>query len=391
MADNFLNLTGLQRFKEKLDIIFGTKQDKLTAGNGIKIENDTISGTKVDVSKGSTNVIEVESYNSSKLGFEFRQDDIVLTASSPMVFGENRTLQEKLTAGDNITIENNTISAEDEVFVAVYEQTSYADLKDAIDANKVIVLAMTANKNQFCMTYSTYTNGGNALMYAIFKMSSDRLTLMTATLTPQNQWRISHTDLQERLVSGTNIKTINGNSVLGSGDLEIGGGTVDTVMSRTSENAVQNKVISAYVDAGYESLQTQLGILANLTTDDKTNLVNAINEVYEKSGEPFRVKNWAASWSEGVAIEPCTTDKGNTSLAKMTFSIDNVEGADYQIVGMIAYEVFDNTSGGNRLNVWPVCQFTGNGQKELSVRWVCAGTTVKTAKRINAWVLLKHR
>lgn len=31
-------------------------------------------------------------------------------------------------------------------------------------------------------------------------------------------------DYQEKLVSGTNIKTINGNSLLGSGDLEIGGG-----------------------------------------------------------------------------------------------------------------------------------------------------------------------
>ena len=54
---------------------------------------------------------------------------------------------------------------------------------------------------------------------------------------------------QDSLVSGTNIKTINGQSILGQGDIEIsGGGTVDTTMSDTSENAVQNKVIKAYVD-----------------------------------------------------------------------------------------------------------------------------------------------
>ena len=54
---------------------------------------------------------------------------------------------------------------------------------------------------------------------------------------------------QNSLVSGTNIKTINGQSVLGQGDIEIsGGGTVDTTMSDTSENAVQNKVIKTYVD-----------------------------------------------------------------------------------------------------------------------------------------------
>lgn len=53
---------------------------------------------------------------------------------------------------------------------------------------------------------------------------------------------------QNSLVSGTTIKTINGNSILGEGNIEITGGTVDTTMSDTSENAVQNKVIKAYVD-----------------------------------------------------------------------------------------------------------------------------------------------
>lgn len=53
---------------------------------------------------------------------------------------------------------------------------------------------------------------------------------------------------QASLVSGTTIKTINGNSILGEGNIEITGGTVDTTMSDTSENAVQNKVIKAYVD-----------------------------------------------------------------------------------------------------------------------------------------------
>lgn len=52
---------------------------------------------------------------------------------------------------------------------------------------------------------------------------------------------------QDTLVSGTNIKTINGESVLGTGDIEISS-VVDTEMSDTSENAVQNKVIKQYVD-----------------------------------------------------------------------------------------------------------------------------------------------
>jgi len=53
---------------------------------------------------------------------------------------------------------------------------------------------------------------------------------------------------QDTLVSGTNIKTVNGASLLGSGDIVVGGGDIDTAMSDMSENAVQNKVIKGYVD-----------------------------------------------------------------------------------------------------------------------------------------------
>lgn len=48
---------------------------------------------------------------------------------------------------------------------------------------------------------------------------------------------------QDKLYSGSNIKTINGQSIIGSGNLEVGGGEVDSALSETSTNPVQNKVI----------------------------------------------------------------------------------------------------------------------------------------------------
>lgn len=62
---------------------------------------------------------------------------------------------------------------------------------------------------------------------------------------------------QDTLVSGTNIKTINGETILGAGDIQAGG-TVDTAMSDTSENAVQNKVIKKYIDDLVGNILTQL-------------------------------------------------------------------------------------------------------------------------------------
>lgn len=161
-------------------------------------------------------------------------------------------------------------------------------------------------------------------------------------------------------------------------------GVVDTEMSDTSENAVQNKVIKEYVDG-------RVGDLSALTTTNKASAVAAINELdfaVKGLGEPFRVKNWASN-TLNVQIPHCAEDLDNTAIPKMDFSIDNVEGADYQVVGMVAYEV--KGADGKRINCWPVCQFTGNGQKTLSVRWMCGGTSRKTAVSINAWVLLKHR
>ena len=85
---------------------------------------------------------------------------------------------------------------------------------------------------------------------------------------------------QDTLVSGTNIKTINGESILGEGNITIEGGsggdiTIDTEMSDTSENAVQNKVIKAYVDDNIPKLvtlsQTEYDALVSAgTVDDNT-------------------------------------------------------------------------------------------------------------------------
>ena len=135
----------------------------------------------------------------------------------------------------------------------------------------------------------------------------------------------------------------------------------------------------------------ELGDISTLNTSKKDTVVNAINELkfnIDALGEPFRVKQWAGS-NLNVEIPYCTEDITNTNIAKMVFKINGEEANDFQIIGMLSYEVKDKNS--QRLNCWPVCQFTGQNQTELSVRWMCGGSTRKTAASINAWVLLKHR
>ena len=64
---------------------------------------------------------------------------------------------------------------------------------------------------------------------------------------------------QDLLISGTNIKTINNTSLLGSGNISIQGGgtvTVDDSLSTTSTNPVQNKVITGALNGKANSSHT---------------------------------------------------------------------------------------------------------------------------------------
>lgn len=59
---------------------------------------------------------------------------------------------------------------------------------------------------------------------------------------------------QEQLISGVNIVTINSRSLVGPGNIDIGGGgtiTVDSELNDTSTNPVQNKVVKAAIDGKY--------------------------------------------------------------------------------------------------------------------------------------------
>ena len=135
------------------------------------------------------------------------------------------------------------------VFVATYEQTTYADVKQAIDDKKVIVLKMPNNNNLFVTTYNTYTNGGNVTLQAIYDvLGTNNPALFTATLTPQNAWSVNNARLQNLLVSGTSIKTINNESLLGSGNIDVGGGGATELFFVTPNTTTYAELKQAILD-----------------------------------------------------------------------------------------------------------------------------------------------
>ena len=101
------------------------------------------------------------------------------------------------------------------------------------------------------------------------------LNLVSGTNTGDNAVNSNYSGLatskQDTLVSGTNIKTINGTSVLGSGNIAISGGVVDSVNAQTgvvvldaddiSDTSTTNKFVTA-------AEKTKLSNLSGTNTGD---------------------------------------------------------------------------------------------------------------------------
>lgn len=78
-----------------------------------------------------------------------------------------------------------------------------------------------------------------------------------------NQATDGEVDLGTVLTEHQSLKTINGKTITGSGNIEISASsiTADTSMSNTSTNPVQNKVIKAYIDNILGTISTQLAAI----------------------------------------------------------------------------------------------------------------------------------
>lgn len=118
------------------------------------------------------------------------------------------------------------------------------NIKAFIDASAFVKDGMVSNVE---------ITGGNLVITFNTDAGKEAISIaLTDIFNPANYYTKNEVDTalggkQATLVSGTNIKTINGNSILGEGNLVIESGsqiTVDSALSTTSENPVQNKVIT---------------------------------------------------------------------------------------------------------------------------------------------------
>ena len=137
---------------------------------------------------------------------------------------------------------------------------------------------------------------------------------------------------QDTLVSGTTIKTINSQSLLGEGNIEItssGSITVDSELSTTSENPVQNKVITTAInskqDAGDYALKSEIPDTSTLAT--KTELTDGLaakldSSTYSTDKSTFALKTEIPDTSN-LATKEELNSKANTSDVYTKTEVDS--------------------------------------------------------------------
>lgn len=212
---------------------------------------------------------------------------------------EMATKQDLLVSGTNIkTINSQSLLGEGNIEIESGSDIPFLFINSSthLSGDFAAVKNAIANKTPFELYYVNilgygdiaapevcFVSGENIQATFHFESTTANHTVVQTTITPTGvSADISYHSYQEQLVSGTNIKTINGESILGEGNLEIsgGGGTTDytQLTNKPQINSVElsgNKSLSDlgiqpagnYIEAG-TGTQPQINTITVLTQSE---------------------------------------------------------------------------------------------------------------------------
>ena len=306
-----------------------SKQDQLVSGTNIKTVNgqSILGNGNIDITGGGTITVDSALSTTSENpvqnkvitnAINGKQDagDYALKSEIPDVSTlatktELAGKQDALTAGAGIKIADNTIRTVNNVQQAKIIPQSSGFIFNTISVdnagNPSIVNAQLSNtKDQDIQFEPNSSNPSTPTVYIKLSDNIVRKTVADQTYATKSELA----EKQDTLVSGTNIKTINGNSILGEGDITVsGGGTVDDALSTTSENPVQNKVLTDILQGN----SVKLGKSASTASGGVSIGANANSDSYNSvvigSGS-------TSSGVNGVAIGYKASDSGGVTIGQ---------------------------------------------------------------------------
>ena len=421
------------------------KQDTLTAGDNITIENNVISAKGGDLSKYRTSADQDTIDNAIKdriTTIENKESTWDSKADTSYVDTEVAKKQDTLVSGTNIkTLNSESLLGSGDI-VLTKSSIGLGNVDNTSDANKPISTAtQTAldKKQDTISDLATIRSGaskGATAIQSVKTINSTSLvgtgdiTIDKSTLGLGNVDNTSDADKpistatqtaldskQSTLVSGTNIKTVNGDSLLGSGDLEISGlpegGTEGQMLVKSSSTWVfYPTIVRASIDVDIK-FNSNGQSCTNITCEEgdmpiETALYYNGNRIYymlnwvdqayrtvtfeeEPTGDllAFLQKNATkveATWTN----QPIYVSDGVTASA--TINADLLQGHDSsyfqtQIDTKLDKASSDETSiygvSGNDQILFPFSTFATDSELELKQDKLVSGSNIKTINSIS--------
>lgn len=165
------------------------------------------------------------------------------------------------TDADKTTLDN--AASNDQLFVAEYNVTTAQEINEFINGTHDPCAPMVVKRGDDYYTVITAAKmADNRVIIRTFATLSGNFYIFTYDIT-EGTWANNNYGVQKILVSGTDIKTVNGESLLGSGDLTIGGAS--------TWDEIQNKPTDLVQDTDYVHTDN------NFTDADKDKLANLEN------------------------------------------------------------------------------------------------------------------
>lgn len=157
-----------------------------------------------------------------------------------------------------------------EAFVATYGTTTAQEIIAHLEGDSPLPMFVERSGSYYTVTTAA-KQAANKIIIRTFATLGGEYYMFTYTVT-DGTWAGASQGFQYKLESGTNLKTVNGQSLLGSGDLPISGGsiTVDAALDENSTNPVQNQAIVLALQSESSAMSALAGRVTDLETDKVT-------------------------------------------------------------------------------------------------------------------------
>lgn len=198
---------------------------------------------------------------------------------------EGKKLQTELIAGNNITIAGNTISS-DQIFVAQYGITKYAEVKAAYDAGKLCVVFK--NMRYY---YIKWIDSGSIM----FETSDGKDKIYSLTVFPSDNWSTYTGSLQSKLTFDTRPTAGSNNPVTSDGVANING--YKKLFTQGNSSSIDSdSIILFYIkwksptDSGIYNRQYEINY-SNYRTSNSGTIIIAPNITNPTGGTPNLVSD----------------------------------------------------------------------------------------------------